>query len=66
MRYNFETLLYLPLVALAVAIHLAIVLIPGNSVRTPWSGGGDTDAYVLLAGTELVLAHGPCLACILR
>jgi 4-amino-4-deoxy-L-arabinose transferase-like glycosyltransferase len=49
--------LYLPLVAVAVAIRVAIALVPGNSVKTPWSGGGDMDAYVLLA-RNLVSGNG--------
>lgn len=56
--------LYLPLLALAVAIRAAILVIPGNSIRTPWSGGGDMDAYVLLArnlvsGQGYTYAHVP-------
>jgi 4-amino-4-deoxy-L-arabinose transferase-like glycosyltransferase len=49
--------LFLSLLIFAVAIRIAIVWIPGNSVRTPWSGGGDMDAYVLLA-RNLVTGNG--------
>lgn len=38
-----------------VLARLAFVLIPGNALRTPWSGGGDTGAYVLLA--QNIVAH---------
>jgi 4-amino-4-deoxy-L-arabinose transferase-like glycosyltransferase len=56
--------MYLPLSALAVVIRIAILVIPGNSVRTPWSGGGDMDAYALLAsnlvsGNGYTYAHQP-------
>ncbi len=56
MRKAFERL-YLPLVAIALIIRVAIAVIPGNSVRTPWSGGGDMGAYVLLA-RNLVTGNG--------
>jgi hypothetical protein len=63
MKKQFDRL-YLPLLALAVAIRLAILWIPRDSVRTPWSGGGDMDAYVLLArnlvsGNGYTYAHLP-------
>jgi Dolichyl-phosphate-mannose-protein mannosyltransferase len=63
MRKSFEVL-YVPLVILALILRIAIVWIPGNSVRTPWSGGGDMDAYVLLAhnlasGNGYTYAHFP-------
>ena len=45
------------MVVIGVAIRAAIVWIPGNSVITPWSGGGDMFAYVLLA-TNLVTGNG--------
>lgn len=45
------------LTALALAIRIAIMWIPGNSVKTPWSGGGDMEAYVLLA-KNLVTGRG--------
>src|SRR5258708_9464520 len=56
MRKAFERL-YLPLVAIALIIRVAIAVIPGNSVRTPWSGGGELGAYVLLA-RNLVTGNG--------
>ena len=49
--------LYGPLVVLGILVRLAILIIPGNSVMTPWSGGGDMDAYVLLA-RNLVSGYG--------
>jgi 4-amino-4-deoxy-L-arabinose transferase-like glycosyltransferase len=55
---------YKPLLVLAVLVRIAILVIPGNSVRTPWSGGGDMNAYVLLAhnlvsGDGYTYAHQP-------
>jgi 4-amino-4-deoxy-L-arabinose transferase-like glycosyltransferase len=49
--------MYSPLITASVVIRSAILVIPGNSVRTPWSGGGDMDAYVLLA-RNLVMGQG--------
>jgi 4-amino-4-deoxy-L-arabinose transferase-like glycosyltransferase len=40
---------FIGLVAMGVLFRLVFVLIPGNALRAPWSGGGDTGAYVLLA-----------------
>jgi 4-amino-4-deoxy-L-arabinose transferase-like glycosyltransferase len=37
------------LLLLGVIIRILIVSLPGNAPRTPWGGGGDTPAYVLLA-----------------
>lgn len=34
---------------LGVAARVAVVAVPGEALRTPWGGGGDTGAYVLLA-----------------
>jgi len=56
MKETFQKL-YKPLLVLAVLLRIAILVIPGNSVRTPWSGGGDMDAYVLLAH-NLVSGYG--------
>src|SRR5271169_6298649 len=56
MKETFQKL-YKPLLVLAVLLRIAILVIPGNSVRTPWSGGGDMDAYVLLA-RNLVSGYG--------
>lgn len=63
MRKIFEQI-FLPLLVIAVAIRIAIVWIPGNSIITPWSGGGDMFAYVLLArnlatGNGYTYAHMP-------
>jgi 4-amino-4-deoxy-L-arabinose transferase-like glycosyltransferase len=51
-------------VALGITAHLVIMLLPGNSIMTRWSGGGDMDAYVLLArnlisGSGYTYAHVP-------
>jgi len=46
---NTSRTLFLFFVVVGVAIRLAIAWIPGNSVLTPWSGGGDMYAYLLLA-----------------
>lgn len=32
-----------------VLLRLAVAILAGNGMRTPWGGGGDTAAYVLLA-----------------
>jgi 4-amino-4-deoxy-L-arabinose transferase-like glycosyltransferase len=40
---------FVGLVVVGVLARLAIALIPGDALRAPWSGGGDTEAYVLLA-----------------
>src|SRR5580700_8057979 len=63
MRKSFEVL-YVPLLTLALILRIAIVWIPGNSLRTLWSGGGDMDAYMLLAhnlvsGNGYTYAHFP-------
>jgi hypothetical protein len=41
--------LWLTLVVFGVVVRLAIVIIPDNHLRAPWSGGGDAPVYVLLA-----------------
>lgn len=56
--------LYGPFVVLGILTHLAIMFVPGNKIMTPWSGGGDMDAYVLLArnvvsGDGYSYAHVP-------
>lgn len=38
-----------------VALRMATVIIPGNHLYSPWSGGGDAPSYVLLAKN---LLHG--------
>jgi len=40
---------FLALLILGVILRLLVVALPGNAPRTPWGGGGDTDAYILLA-----------------
>src|SRR5690348_11839994 len=40
---------FLALVTIGVLGRLAFIAIPGNALQTPWSGGSDTGAYVLLA-----------------
>lgn len=40
---------FLILVMAGVLGRLAFIAIPGNALQTPWSGGSDTGAYVLLA-----------------
>jgi 4-amino-4-deoxy-L-arabinose transferase-like glycosyltransferase len=56
--------LYIPLLLSALALHVAIVWIARNSVMTPWEGGGDMLAYILLArnlvtGAGYTYAHVP-------
>lgn len=43
------SLSFLVLVMAGVLGRLAFIAIPGNALQTPWSGGSDTGAYVLLA-----------------
>ncbi|HEX4001803.1 MAG TPA: glycosyltransferase family 39 protein [Candidatus Acidoferrales bacterium] len=40
---------FFALLALGLLLRILIVALPGNALRTPWGGGGDTPAYVLLA-----------------
>ena len=44
-------------VAAGIAIRVAVVVIPGNRLYSPWSGGGDAPSYVLLA-KNLVAGQG--------
>jgi len=43
------------LIVTGIFARLVFVLIPGNVLRAQWSGGGDAEAYVLLA--QNVVAH---------
>lgn len=45
------------LVVAALIFRLAVILVPGNSLDTPWSAGNDTQGYVLLA-QNLVAGSG--------
>lgn len=54
---NILVRLYSWLIVLGVLARLAILVIPGNSILTPWSGGGDEKTYVLLA-QNLVAGYG--------
>jgi 4-amino-4-deoxy-L-arabinose transferase-like glycosyltransferase len=54
---RFFSSLYRPFVVIGLAMRLAMIVIPGNSILTPWSGGGDMSAYVLMAG-NLVSGYG--------
>jgi 4-amino-4-deoxy-L-arabinose transferase-like glycosyltransferase len=40
---------FIALVAAGILLRLLVVLLAGGGMRTPWGGGGDTPAYVLLA-----------------
>jgi 4-amino-4-deoxy-L-arabinose transferase-like glycosyltransferase len=40
---------WLAILVLGVVLRIAVVALPGNQLRAPWSGGGDAPAYVLLA-----------------
>jgi hypothetical protein len=40
---------WLAAIVLGVIARIAIVLVPGNHLRAPWSGGGDAPLYQLLA-----------------
>lgn len=51
-------------VGLGVAVHAAVVVVAGNGVTTPWSGGSDMREYItlarnLLAGSGFTYAHQP-------
>jgi 4-amino-4-deoxy-L-arabinose transferase-like glycosyltransferase len=50
-------MLFIIVVVAGVGLRFTIALIPGNSVVTPWSGGGDMYAYVLLA-RNIVSGYG--------
>ena len=41
--------LWLAIILLGVLLRVLIVVLPGDQVRAPWSGGGDAFTYVLLA-----------------
>jgi 4-amino-4-deoxy-L-arabinose transferase-like glycosyltransferase len=43
----------LAIVVLGVLVRIAVVAVPGNQLRAPWSGGGDAPLYVLLADNLL-------------
>lgn len=56
--------LFWVLLVLGIAVRLGVGCFAGNSVRTPWSGGGDMPAYILLAtnlasGDGYTYAHMP-------
>lgn len=40
---------WMAVLVLGVVLRIAIVALPGNQLRAPWSGGGDAPNYVLLA-----------------
>ena len=40
---------FVALLVLGVIVRILVVALPGNALRSPWGGGGDTPAYVLLA-----------------
>jgi 4-amino-4-deoxy-L-arabinose transferase-like glycosyltransferase len=48
---------FIALVLVGVLLRVLIALLAGNGIRTPWGGGGDTQAYVLLAH-NLIDGHG--------
>jgi 4-amino-4-deoxy-L-arabinose transferase-like glycosyltransferase len=41
--------LFVGLVAAGLIVRVLFAALPGNAARTPWGGGGDTAAYLLLA-----------------
>src|SRR5579863_6071565 len=41
--------LFTAVVLTGIFLRLLVVLIPGNSLQAPWSGGGDAAAYLRLA-----------------
>ena len=40
---------WLAILVLGVLLRIAVVALPGNQLRAPWSGGGDAPTYTLLA-----------------
>jgi 4-amino-4-deoxy-L-arabinose transferase-like glycosyltransferase len=44
-----EDAVWLALIALGVLLRMIVVILPGNQLQAPWSGGGDAPRYVLLA-----------------
>ena len=48
-RQSRRDVLWLVLVIVGIGFRIAIVVLPGNELRAPWSGGGDAPHYVLLA-----------------
>lgn len=45
--------LWLALIGVGVLLRMAVVALPGNQLRAPWSGTGDAACYVLLAQNVL-------------
>jgi 4-amino-4-deoxy-L-arabinose transferase-like glycosyltransferase len=48
----------------AIIAHMAVIVVAGNRINTPWSGGGDTREYVeiaqnIIAGDGYTFAHEP-------
>src|SRR6516225_3369442 len=41
------------LILIGFGTRFALVILAGNSVRAPWSGGGDSQAYICLANNIL-------------
>jgi len=58
-RPDLHTLSYVfwSLILLGVVVRVLVAALPGDGLRTPWGGGGDTPAYVLLA-QNLVAGKG--------
>ena len=52
--------LFAGLVLAGLVLRILVAALPGNAARTPWGGGGDTAAYVLLAH-NLIAGKGLCL-----
>ena len=59
MRRAFEVV-----IVAAILAHVGIIVVTGNRIDTPWSGGGDTHEYVeiaqnIVAGDGYTFAHEP-------
>ena len=55
---------WLAILVLGVLLRIAVVALPGNQLRAPWSGGGDAPTYALLpqnllSGKGLTYASQP-------
>jgi len=48
---------FIGLLLLGLIVRVLVVAVPGNAARTPWGGGGDTPAYLLL-GHNLISGKG--------
>ncbi len=48
-RWTASHYLFAALIFTGILVRLFVVLVPGNEIQAPWSGGGDAHAYLTLA-----------------